>query len=93
MDDATSDDRSIIAWCLARTLQDDDIAWFTLALASLGIATSLDGVHDGGVRAGPTNAKLFKLLDERPLGIARWWAGKDLPRLGLCKLKGGVLAD
>ena len=89
----TSDDRGIIARDLARTLQDGDIAWFTLTLASLGIATGLDGIHDGGVRTGPTNAKLFKLLDECPLGIARWWAGKDLPRLGLCKLKGGVLAD
>ena len=93
MDDATSDDRGIIAWHLARTLQDDDIAWFTLALASLSIATGLDGVHDGGVCAGPTNTKLFKLLDERPLGIARWWAGKDLSRLSLCELKGSVLAD
>ena len=93
MNDATSDDRGIIAWDLARTLQDDDITWFTLALASLSIATGLDGIHNGGVRAGPTNAKLFKLLDERPFGIARWWASKDLPCLGLCKLKGGVLTD
>ena len=93
MDDAASDNRGIVARCLTAALQDDDIAWFTFTLASFGIATSLDGVHDGGVRAGPTNAKLFKLLDERSLGIARWWAGKDLPRLGLCKLKSCVLAD
>ena len=93
MDDAASDNRGIVARCLTAALQDDDIAWFTLALASLGIATSLDGVHDGGVGARPANAKLLKLLDERPLSVARWWAGKDLPRLSLCELKGGVLAD
>jgi hypothetical protein len=41
-----------------------------LAALLAGVAALLDGVEDGGVGAGPPDALLLELLDQRGLGVA-----------------------
>ena len=59
-------------------------AFFSLGFAANNVAACLNGGHNASVGAWATDAKLFKLFDERTFGIAgRWFAEVLTSRDGL----------